>query len=69
MVSKADKQEFLLRAVVLSFVFAIAFFTRLFSVLRFESVIHEVRATALCLFCMQRSFTNFAPRTSFGRVS
>lgn len=41
MVSKADKQEFLLRAVVLSFVFAIAFFTRLFSVLRFESVIHE----------------------------
>eukprot|EP01094_Clydonella_sp_ATCC50884_P024657 TRINITY_DN6252_c2_g1_i1.p1 TRINITY_DN6252_c2_g1~~TRINITY_DN6252_c2_g1_i1.p1 ORF type:complete len:691 (-),score=297.73 TRINITY_DN6252_c2_g1_i1:387-2459(-) len=40
-INKADKQEFLVRAAILSLVFAIAFFTRLFSVLRFESVIHE----------------------------
>lgn len=40
-INKADKQEFLVRAAILSLVFAIAFFTRLFSVLRYESVIHE----------------------------
>lgn len=37
-----NKQEFLLRVGILSLICCIAFFTRLFSVLRFESVIHEV---------------------------
>eukprot|EP01096_Ripella_sp_DP13-Kostka_P006129 TRINITY_DN2172_c0_g1_i1.p1 TRINITY_DN2172_c0_g1~~TRINITY_DN2172_c0_g1_i1.p1 ORF type:complete len:739 (+),score=375.75 TRINITY_DN2172_c0_g1_i1:77-2218(+) len=37
----ANKQEFFLRFLILALIYAIAFFTRLFSVLRFESVIHE----------------------------
>jgi len=36
-----DKQEFLLRVLILALIYIIAFFTRLFSVLRYESVIHE----------------------------
>mmetsp|Transcript_1944 Transcript_1944/g.6984 ORF Transcript_1944/g.6984 Transcript_1944/m.6984 type:complete len:715 (+) Transcript_1944:92-2236(+) len=37
----AEKQEMVLRFFILSLIYAMAFFTRLFSVLRFESVIHE----------------------------
>jgi len=36
-----DKQEFLLRSFILALIYVVAFATRLFSVLRFESVIHE----------------------------
>ena len=36
------KQEFLLKIAILATVYVLAFSTRLFSVLRYESVIHEV---------------------------
>jgi len=36
-----NKQEFLLKFLILALIYALAFFTRLYSVLRYESVIHE----------------------------
>eukprot|EP01095_Lingulamoeba_sp_RSL-Kostka_P009804 TRINITY_DN3415_c0_g1_i1.p1 TRINITY_DN3415_c0_g1~~TRINITY_DN3415_c0_g1_i1.p1 ORF type:complete len:696 (+),score=241.89 TRINITY_DN3415_c0_g1_i1:48-2135(+) len=41
MALSTNKQEILLRIGILVLIYAIAFFTRLFSVLRYESVIHE----------------------------
>ena len=38
-----NRQELLFRIGILSLIYVIAFFVRLFSVLRYESVIHEVR--------------------------
>ena len=45
-----DKREFLLRVLVLSLIYGIAFFSRLFSVLRYESVIHEVSRFTFVFF-------------------
>lgn len=42
-VSARKQRETLLRIVILAMIFVLAFSTRLFSVLRFESVIHEVQ--------------------------
>ncbi|GAM26838.1 hypothetical protein SAMD00019534_100130, partial [Acytostelium subglobosum LB1] len=39
--TKDDNQEFLLKVLILSILYVLAFSTRLFSVLRYESVIHE----------------------------
>jgi len=47
---KEDHQELLLRLLILVLIYILAFATRLFSVLRYESVIHEVNLYNIFLF-------------------